>query len=293
MFSTSSEICSFGFIAFSKESQFFFQREQQLLERRFVAAVPHPSADFFAFDQAGLHKHPHVVGDGGLRELHAFLHVASAKSGCLADGTATFFLEQCQDLAARGIADCSKSAVESVGCSRHIDRHQSISKIDGCQYVYASPFPGRLISSWMASRGALPSCRMAYICSLMGISTLCLRARPTAAFVVRTPSATMPCMPATISGSLRPRPNSTPTLRLRDSPPVHVRTRSPMPERPARVSRRAPQATARRVISARPRVIRAATVLWPRPRPSQIPAAMAITFLSAPPSSTPATSSLV
>ena len=43
--------------------------------------------------------------------------------------------------------------------------------------------------------------------------------------------------------------------------PVQVSTRSPMPERPARVSRRAPQATARRVISAMPRVMSAAVEL--------------------------------
>ena len=53
----------------------------------------------------------------------------------------------------------------------------------------------------MASRGDLPWCRMACICSVMGISTPRACARPTAAEVVKTPSATMPCMPAMISGS--------------------------------------------------------------------------------------------
>ena len=48
------------------------------------------------------------------------------------------------------------------------------------------------------------------------------------------------------------------------------------------------QSTARRVISARPRVIRAARALCPKPRPSEMPQAMASTFFSAPPSSTPA-----
>jgi len=71
--------------------------------------------------------------------------------------------------------------------------------------------------------------------------------------------------------------------RLRERPPVQVRTRSPKPAKPAIVSARPPQATTRRVISARPRVINAATELCPKPRPSQIPAAIATTFLSAPP----------
>src|SRR5207253_2401980 len=42
--------------------------------------------------------------------------------------------------------------------------------------------------------------------------------------------------------------------------------------------------------SASPRVIRAARVLWPMPSPSKMPAASAMTFLSAPASSTPSTS---
>ena len=103
----------------------------------------------------------------------------------------------------------------------------------------------------------------------------------------------MPCMPAMMSDSLRPRPSSTPTLRLRDSPPVQVSTRSPKPASPAIVSRRPPQAIAKRVISARPRVISAAIELCPSPSPSHTPAAIAIIFFSAPPSSTPTTSSFV
>jgi len=50
----------------------------------------------------------------------------------------------------------------------------------------------------------------------------------------------------------------------------------------------APAATARRVISARPRVMSAARPLLPKPSPSLMPHAMASTFFSAPPSSTPA-----
>jgi hypothetical protein len=46
-----------------------------------------------------------------------------------------------------------------------------------------------------------------------------------------------------------------------------------------------------RVTSARPRVISAARAFRPNPSPSQMPVAMAITFLTAPPISTPITSS--
>src|SRR5881394_4012001 len=67
-------------------------------------------------------------------------------------------------------------------------------------------------------------------------------------------------------------------------------TTAALPASPANVIGCAPRATPRRVISASPRVINAARVLNPRPRPSRIPAANAITFLSAPASSTPTTS---
>jgi hypothetical protein len=113
-----------------------------------------------------------------------------------------------------------------------------------------------------------PGCRMACICSVMGISTPRARARPTAAVVVKTPSATAPCMPARISGSLRPRPSSTPTLRLRDNPPGAGEDQiSQASETRPWFQRLPPQATTRRVISARPRVMSAATELCPRPRP--------------------------
>ena len=62
---------------------------------------------------------------------------------------------------------------------------------------------------------------------------------------------------------------------------------SPMPARPAKVSGLAPAATPRRVISARPRVMRPALPLSPKPSCSAAPAAMATMFLSAPHSSTP------
>ena len=144
----------------------------------------------------------------------------------------------------------------------------------------------------MASRGARPWSSTACICSLIGISTRNLRANSTVAAVVPTPSATMR-IALRMSASFRPLPNSTPTERLRLSAPVQVSTRSPIPARPARVSRCPPRAVASRVISARPRVIRAAMVFEPSPSPSHAPAAIAMTFFTAPPSSTPVTSTLV
>ena len=69
--------------------------------------------------------------------------------------------------------------------------------------------------------------------------------------------------------------------------PVAVSTRSPKPDKPMKVSGLAPSATPRRVISARPRVIKAARALRPRFMPSTMPVAIASTFLTAPPTSTP------
>jgi hypothetical protein len=73
---------------------------------------------------------------------------------------------------------------------------------------------------------------------------------------------------------------------------MQVAMRSPIPARPAKVVGLAPMATPSRASSARPRDITAARVLSPTPRPSPMPAAMAMTFLSAPPISQPMTSSL-
>ena len=53
-----------------------------------------------------------------------------------------------------------------------------------------------------------------------------------------------------------------------------------------------PTAFTRRIISAKPRVIKAARAFIPNPKPSPIPAAIANTFFTAPPSSTPIKSSL-
>ena len=76
------------------------------------------------------------------------------------------------------------------------------------------------------------------------------------------------------------------------SSPVAVKTRSPRPDRPMKVSGLAPSAKPRRVISARPRVTSAARAFKPKSRPSHSPVAIASTFLTAPPTSTPTMSSL-
>ena len=66
-----------------------------------------------------------------------------------------------------------------------------------------------------------------------------------------------------------------------------------MPARPAKVCWSAPSAAPSLEISASPRVISIAVVLTPRPMPMAMPTAIAITFLTAPPSSHPMTSGLV
>ena len=55
----------------------------------------------------------------------------------------------------------------------------------------------------------------------------------------------------------------------------------------------APSAAPSREVSASPRVMRLALVLSPKPMPSAMPTARAMTFLTAPPSSQPTTSALV
>ena len=94
-----------------------------------------------------------------------------------------------------------------------------------------------------------------------------------------------------------PRPGLRATLRLRRAPGrrrncatarlEQVSSRSPRPDRPVSVSGRAPSFWPKRISSAKPRVVRAARALSPSFRPSEMPQAMASTFLSAPPISTP------
>ena len=84
-----------------------------------------------------------------------------------------------------------------------------------------------------------------------------------------------------------------PKRRLRDWLSVQVSTRSPKPAIPIKVAGSAPSAAPRRDISVNPRVISAVRALAPKPMPSDIPAPMAMTFFTAPPSCTPIKSGLL
>src|SRR5436190_22109179 len=152
-----------------------------------------------------------------------------------------------------------------------------------------SAFSSRSMRSLIACCGGLCSNRTFDTSRAIGSSRPWRSPSATAVRVVLTPSTTAG-FPASACSSVFPCPSATPRVRLRDRAPVAVRIRSPMPARPANVIGCAPSVTPSRVISASPRVIRAARVLNPSPRPSRIPAARAITFLSAPASSTPTTS---
>src|SRR5512145_634505 len=78
----------------------------------------------------------------------------------------------------------------------------------------------------IAARGSHPSKRTRATPWTIGISIPSFFARSQALSVVTTPSATV-SRSARMSSSLRPRPISTPNVRLRDRAPVHVSTRSP------------------------------------------------------------------
>src|SRR6266545_3649399 len=173
------------------------------------------------------------------------------------------------------------------------DREELLDGLGGCAAHRPPPpppspsaFSSRSIRSLTAWRGGLFLKSTLATSRAMGSSTPWRSPRATAVRVVLTPSTTAG-FPASACSSVLPCPSATPRVRLRDKAPVAVRIRSPMPARPANVIGCAPSVTPSRVISASPRVIRAARALNPSPRPSRIPAARAITFLSAPASSTP------
>mmetsp|Transcript_407 Transcript_407/g.683 ORF Transcript_407/g.683 Transcript_407/m.683 type:complete len:204 (+) Transcript_407:4010-4621(+) len=114
----------------------------------------------------------------------------------------------------------------------------------------------------------------------------------TNALDVSTPSATS-VVDARISSIVSPFPSLYPNLRLRDRGPKQVPKVSPTPDRPLMVLGRAPNANPNLLISAQPLVTNPLIAFVPRPNPSHIPAASAITFLTAPPISTPMTSFVV
>src|SRR6266566_1884757 len=170
-----------------------------------------------------------------------------------------------------------------VGELTHLaDRKELLHGMGGA-HCQCSGFSSRSIKSATAWLGDFRWNRTSATSRAIGSSTPCRSASVTAERAVFTPSTTA-ARPASASSRRLPSPSSTPNWWLRDSGPVAVRMRSPIPASPAKVAGSAPSATPRRVISASPRV------LWPIPRPSRIPAARATTFFSAPASSTPSMS---
>mmetsp|Transcript_36970 Transcript_36970/g.52226 ORF Transcript_36970/g.52226 Transcript_36970/m.52226 type:complete len:238 (-) Transcript_36970:798-1511(-) len=116
--------------------------------------------------------------------------------------------------------------------------------------------------------------------------------RLTRAIDVSTPSATS-VVDALICSIVSPCPSRKPNFRFRDSGPKHVPKVSPTPDNPASVLGFAPKVSPSRLISPQPLVTKPLIAFVPSPRPSHIPAASAMTFLTAPPISTPMTSLLV
>ena len=137
---------------------------------------------------------------------------------------------------------------------------------EGCY----SSLSSRVMSAVTASRGEVPSSMMRQTALVMGADVPKRWASRRAAWAVFTPSATMP-REETMSSSDSPCPRRRPTCLLRERPPVQVRVRSPRPESPMNVSGAAPMAVPMRASSARPRVMRAARALEPKPSPSQTP----------------------
>ena len=98
---------------------------------------------------------------------------------------------------------------------------------------------------------------------------------------------------STASSLLLPLPIKYPAFLFLECMLVQVTIKSPIPVRPRKVSTLPPSLVPILTISAIPLVIRAAFVLSPYPNPSHTPAANAIIFFTAPPTSTPIKSSLV
>src|SRR5499427_859208 len=149
-----------------------------------------------------------------------------------------------------------------------------------------SPLSGRVSSASMAPSTLILSSSTAATAAATGMSTPLASAMSVSTAAVNAPSASLsPAAPGRA-----PRPSATPSEKLRDCGLEQVRIRSPRPDRPVSVSPRAPYASPNRISSAKPRVVSAAAALAPRPRPVTMPAAIASTFLAAPPISTPRTS---
>ncbi len=107
-----------------------------------------------------------------------------------------------------------------------------------------------------------------------------------------TPSTTMPPR-SVISSRVAPRPMAIPALLFLLCRLVQVTIKSPIPDNPAKVKGLAFNFLPNLDISTIPLVMRAALVLSPKPKPSEIPTARAITFFNAPDISTPTMSRFV
>ena len=139
------------------------------------------------------------------------------------------------------------------------------------------------LSDTLKNYGVTPD-RIAATAPAIGISTPFF-----AASSIRTGAVNSPSLSLLRSGC-SPRPSFNPSEKFRDCELAQLKTRSPRPDSPIKVSLRAPQARPNRAISEKPRVVRAAKADAPSCRPATMPAAIASTFFAAPPISTPRTS---
>jgi len=77
-------------------------------------------------DQAGFFQDTHVMGHGGLGQLHPLLDIKGAKAGFLSDGVPAFFFECSKNMAARWIGN---------GVQKTIHIRSGVSHDDGCVIV--------------------------------------------------------------------------------------------------------------------------------------------------------------
>ena len=107
-----------GAVGGSQYLQFCAEGFDDLADGFFVAAVPSPLALLGGFDQSGLGKDGHVMGDRRLREVDALLDVPGTKARVCGGGFAVRFLgsrtvaQGEQDTSASRICDGVKGAVE-------------------------------------------------------------------------------------------------------------------------------------------------------------------------------------
>src|SRR5580700_402349 len=151
------------------------------------------------------------------------------------------------------------------------------------RHDHSSDFSGRVNKDLIASSNVIVSASNAATAAAIGMSTARSRAMSRSTGAVKAPSA----RPVLMVPGFWPWPRLTPNWKLRDCGLEQVSSKSPRPDSPIMVCGLAPNALPKRVSSAKPRVVSAAPALAPRPRPVTTPAAIASTFLVAPPISTP------